>query len=249
MISLTTPLMKIGEVAKRSGLTVRTLHYYDEIGLLSPSERTLTDHRLYTATDLQRLHQIVSLRQLGFSLDQIRECLEDPAFSLPQVIQMQITHLKAQVEATQTLVRRLEGLAHQLNTSQTLTLADLIQSLESITMFEKYYTPEQLDTLKQRYDDLGPDRIQQAETEWQELIEQARLAMSQGVDPASHSVQQLAQRWLSLIQAFTGGDPEIQQSLETLYQQEGAESASRGMVDRAVMNYMGQAIARLQGGV
>ena len=61
--------LKIGELASRTGLTVRTLHHYDEIGLLKPSHRTDSGHRLYTVRDLGRLQQIVSLRQLGFSLD------------------------------------------------------------------------------------------------------------------------------------------------------------------------------------
>ena len=72
--------LKVGELAKRTGLTVRTLHHYDEIGLLRPSLHTESGHRLYTLRDLARLQQIVSLRQLGFSLDQVRECLDRPDF-------------------------------------------------------------------------------------------------------------------------------------------------------------------------
>src|SRR5262249_62096823 len=72
-------LWKVGELAARTGLTVRTLHHYDAIGLLSPSGRTDSahgsGHRLYTAGDLARLQQILSLKQLGFALEQIREYL------------------------------------------------------------------------------------------------------------------------------------------------------------------------------
>lgn len=83
--------MKVGDLAKQTGVSVRTLHYYDEIGLLSPSQRTQTGYRLYTEDDIIRLQQIVSLRQIGFSLEQIRECLEQSQFSyhfakwLPQI--------------------------------------------------------------------------------------------------------------------------------------------------------------------
>jgi DNA-binding transcriptional MerR regulator len=70
---------KVGELAERTGLTIRTLHHYDAIGLLSSSCRTDSahgaGHRLYTASDLARLHQILCLKQLGFSLEQIGEYL------------------------------------------------------------------------------------------------------------------------------------------------------------------------------
>ena len=63
---------RVGELAGQTGLTVRTLHYYDEIGLLSPSHRSDAGYRLYTAGDVVRLQQIRSLRHLGFALEEIR---------------------------------------------------------------------------------------------------------------------------------------------------------------------------------
>ena len=109
-------------------------------------------------------------------------------------------------------------------------------------MIGKYYTPEQQEYLKARGELLGEERIRQVEVEWQELIEQARTEMVNGTDPCSESVQALARRWRSLIAEFTGGDPGIEQSLNQMYQQEGAEVASRGAVDSAVMEYMGKAM-------
>ena len=70
------PVWKIGELAKRTGLTVRTLHHYDEIGLLSPAERSDGGHRVYDEAAVQRLYRIVSLRSLGFPLDAIADALD-----------------------------------------------------------------------------------------------------------------------------------------------------------------------------
>jgi len=67
--------MKVGDLAKQTGVSVRTLHYYDEIGLLHPQKHTDSQHRLYGPAELERLQQIKSLRELGFSLDDIRELL------------------------------------------------------------------------------------------------------------------------------------------------------------------------------
>jgi DNA-binding transcriptional MerR regulator len=89
---------KVGELARRTGLSVRTLHYYDEIGLLSPSRRTDGGHRLYTADDVVRLQQIKSLQHLGFTLTEVRECLDRPDFPLGWVIQLHLSQLKEKLE-------------------------------------------------------------------------------------------------------------------------------------------------------
>ena len=94
----TTKALKVGELARRTGLSVRTLHYYDQIGLLSPAHHTGGGHRLYAADDIVRLQQIVSLRQLGFSLDEIRGCLERSEFSPQRVIELHVAKLERQIE-------------------------------------------------------------------------------------------------------------------------------------------------------
>ena len=107
--------LKIGELAKQTGLSIRTLHYYDEVGLLVPSHRSEADHRLYSDQDIIRLQQILSLRQLGFSLSEIQDCLERPEFSLPQVIDLHRSRLRDQIALSQTLLTRLNGLARELD--------------------------------------------------------------------------------------------------------------------------------------
>ena len=62
---------KVGEVAKRTGISIRTLHHYDDIGLVSPSQHTDSGHRIYSHQDVQRLQQVLILRSLGFSLEKI----------------------------------------------------------------------------------------------------------------------------------------------------------------------------------
>jgi DNA-binding transcriptional MerR regulator len=88
--------MKVGELAKRTGLSVRTLHYYDEIGLLQASQVTESRHRVYGAAELRRLQQIKSLRQLGSSLDEIRGYLDTPEFSPRRVLSLHVARLREQ---------------------------------------------------------------------------------------------------------------------------------------------------------
>lgn len=235
-------LLKVGDLAKQTGVSVRALHYYDEIGLLSPSKRTETGYRLYGEEDIIRLQQILSLRQIGFSLEQIRECLEQRKFSPERVVKLHLSQLKEQMALQQQLYDRLEAIAARLQATETISIQEFIQLIEVTAMVGKYYTSEQQEYLKARSELIGEERIREVEREWQNLIDRARIEMANGTDPASESVQALARRWQELIQEFTGGDAGIAQSLNTMYQQEEAEVASRGAVDSALMEYMGKAM-------
>ena len=168
-------LMKIGELAKQTGLSIRTLHYYDEIDLLSPSHRTGVGYRLYSNQDIIRLQQIVSLRQLGFSLKEIRECLKNPDFSLQQTIDLHRAKVKEQMALSRTLLKRLDVISKELQTRQTVAVDNLIQVMETISMSEQqYFTSEQQKVLDQRFC--------QAEAEWQEIMTQVRAEMVRGTD-------------------------------------------------------------------
>ena len=79
--------MKISEVAKLTGITVRALHYYDKIGLLKPSEVTETGYRIYSSTDLETLQQILFFRELDFPLDDIREIMGNPTYDRESALQ------------------------------------------------------------------------------------------------------------------------------------------------------------------
>jgi DNA-binding transcriptional MerR regulator len=96
--------LTVGEVARLSGVTVRTLHHYDEIGLLSASARTDAGYRRYGDTDLDRLQQILFYRELGFGLDEIRTVLEDGGTN-------RIGHLRRQHAMLRDRIGRLERMS------------------------------------------------------------------------------------------------------------------------------------------
>jgi DNA-binding transcriptional MerR regulator len=184
--------LKVGDLAKQTGVSVRTLHYYDEIGLLSPSRRTEAGYRLYDEADIIRLQQIVSLRQIGFSLEHIRECLEQEQFSPHQVVQLHLSQLKEQMMLQQQLYARLEAVATRLQSTETVSIQEFIQLIEVTTMIEKYYSPEQQEYLKARRETLGEERIRQVEAEWPQLMEQVRIEMEKGSDIGTNSSPTLA---------------------------------------------------------
>nr|MDJ0590242.1 MerR family transcriptional regulator [Pleurocapsa sp. MO_226.B13] len=231
-------LMKIGELAKQTGLSIRTLHYYDEIGLLSPSCRTDVGYRLYSNQDIIRLQQIVSLRQLGFSLKEIGECLKNPDFSLQQTIDLHRARVREQMALSRNLLKRLDAISTELETKRSVAVENLIQVMETISMSkQQYFTPEQQAILEERF--------RQAEGEWQEILTQVRAEMSKGTNLNSPAVQQLARRWQAIVKFLICGDEQIYESLVRMYQQEGIEAASYGAMDAATFDYLLKAVSFL----
>lgn len=238
---------KVGELARRTGLSVRTLHYYDEIGLLSPSRRTEAGHRRYTADDVVRLQQIKSLRHLGFELEEIRACLDQPDFPLSRVIELHLSRLREQIELQQKVRDRLEAMATRLRTADDVSAEELVKMatevIEMSERSEKYYTPEQREYLEQRRRSLGEERIREVEEEWPRLIEQVRAEMEAGTEPANERVQQLARRWMDLIQEFTGGDPGIERSVSNMWRHEETIHGMDTGPMRELMEYVSRAMA------
>ena len=107
-------LLQVGELARRTGLTVRTLHHYDAIGLLAPSARSEAGYRLYGPDDIARLHAIQALRLLGLPLAEIGGLLGAGGESLPAIVERQIAALDRQIAQATTLRERLALLEQRL---------------------------------------------------------------------------------------------------------------------------------------
>ena len=118
------------------------------------------------------------------------------------------------------------------------TITEVIEVSERL---HKYYAPEQLEYLEQRRNEVGEVRIREVEAEWAGLIEQVRAEMEADTDPSNERVQALARRWMGLVREFTGGDPGIERSLSTMWQQE--EENIRG-IDTGEVRGMGEYINR-----
>jgi MerR family transcriptional regulator, thiopeptide resistance regulator len=227
-------MWKIGELARRTGLTVRTLHHYDAIGLLSPAERSQGGHRVYGDADVRRLYRIVSLRSLGFPLEAIAVALDRDGFDARAAVEEHLRGLEDQIERDRMLRRRLRSLLDRLGTDDFLT------TIEEMTMHQRYYTPEQLAQLDRRRQDLGDEKIKDVEREWGEIFARLRAEMEAGTDPADPRLRPIAQRGRELVAMFTGGDAGIKQSLNEMWRNEDPEKVSRGMVDGELMGYYGK---------
>lgn len=161
---------KVGELAKRTGLSVRTLHYYDQIGLLVPSRNKGNGHRLYTETDIVRLQQIVALKHLGFSLDEIKEFLQSTDYAPGKVIDLHISQLRDYIKSQQILCHRLERIAENLQAQKEVTADQFIEIIEALKRSEKYPLARELNNNIKRGGE-PQDKVKNRQTggEWSDL--------------------------------------------------------------------------------
>ena len=240
--------LKVGELARRTGLTIRTLHHYDEIGLLKPTLHSESGHRLYTAEDLERLQQVLSLRQLGFSLEEIRDCLERPGFSPIDVIERHIARLREQIELQRGLCERLEGLAAYFRTAgdaSNVSAEAFLQTIEVMIMIHNYYTPEQMESFKKRNEEAaaaGVDIAKKGQEDWAKLLDDLRIEMERGTDPADPKLKEYEKRRQALVNAFTGGDPAIEENLRRLWTEQGDKMCAQFGMDPKLMEYLGKVV-------
>ncbi|MGB8019689.1 MAG: MerR family transcriptional regulator, partial [Candidatus Nanopelagicales bacterium] len=128
---MTAPVLKIGEVARRTGLSVRTLRHYHDLGLLVPSARTDGDHRLYTPADVARLLTVQHLKALGLGLAEVRAALDDPTFDAAAALADHIAAVEDQLAAQRDLLVRLRGLqsAAEVGWEEVLAVVALTERL------------------------------------------------------------------------------------------------------------------------
>ena len=219
----------VGELAAETGVSVRTLHHYDTLRLLTPSGRSEGGYRLYGEGEVERLYRIRALQSLGLSLDEVGRVLD--GLPLREVLAGQAAHVEAQLAQLRRLRGRLARLA------DAATVDDLIETMEAFEMHEKYFTQEQLDAIASRN-----DRAEEGRRAWDELMAEVRSEQEAGADPHGPRMQELAARWRALIDEFTGGDPEILAALRRMYEQEGPAAAGSAAFTPELAAFMNEAL-------
>jgi methyltransferase (TIGR00027 family) len=231
-------LMKVGALSKRTGLTVRTLHHYDSIGLLTPSARSESGFRLYNQADVIRLHRIQALKHSGFSLSDIRTFLKDPDASPAGVIEKQITELDVQIQRTQGLLERLRALRERIESGANTGLDDWLAVLEMMSMYEKHFTKDELTMLRQRKDKTRRD----VGDKWKPLVIEARAAMERGLPPEDAQARDLGMRWMRLAMKMAGNDAFLAGKLKSMLNQEVRAQEITGITPE-VMSWISRAYA------
>lgn len=229
--------LKVGELARRSGLTVRTLHHFDQIGLLQPSARSAAGYRLYGRADVARLHGIQALRHLGVPLKQIAGMLAGDGETLPQIVARQMRALDHEIAQATALRSRLALLMDKFSAGGQPEMGDWLDSLALMATCARYFSTDEIRTIVGNW--------QSVQAEWAPLVAQVRALMDQGVPATDLQVQPLAHRWMGLIHHWLGGNFDLIERWGRMYLQEPLARPA-GAPGLAVVRYIEQATALRQ---
>lgn len=234
-------LLKIGTVARKAGVTVRTLHYYEEVGLLEPTERTASGHRLYGREAIERLQQIRALQQLGLSLSDVAALLRGATLPPQQIIVNQLVALRQQREAIGRLegqLLRLKRLLEEEDANDSEAVEIILSTLEAMNMYEKYLAPEQLKAIEEHHGAVEAGGQEQ----WDSVLADLRKEMEAGTAADSPTVKALIERWHEAAGAFMPDDEAIHESVMNAMHEEPEVLSEHGM-DPALFAFIGKALA------
>ncbi|HVB60826.1 MAG TPA: MerR family transcriptional regulator [Ktedonobacteraceae bacterium] len=226
------------QFARKAKVSVRALRYYDRIGLLCPAQHSESGYRLYADADVARLQQILALKFLGFSLEEIRRCLGGGPSALRESLAQQKAMLQERRSQIDTIIRALDEADDVLERNDDdweaiVHVIQVMQMTQSNEWRKKYLTEEQIKQMeelsKASYTEEDRQKLQawganfseqdqqRATQQWNEVIAEVRRLVAAGSDPAGAEAQAWAGRYLALIEEFTHGDPGITAGLKRYY--------------------------------
>ncbi|MEV8375669.1 MerR family transcriptional regulator [Kribbella sp. NPDC056861] len=201
--------LTVGRTADLVGVSVRTLHHWDAIGLVRPSGRTRSDYRVYSAADVARLHQVLVYRELGFPLAEIGKLLDDPAVDAPSHLRRQRAELTERINHLQAMVSSVDRMLKATTSGIQLSPA------EQIEIFGTSWRPEWIDEAESRWGDttawaqyaertsaLAPADWSNIAAKTTALEADLTAAMSAGLTPGSPNANALAERHRTLLTTY-----------------------------------------------
>jgi MerR family transcriptional regulator, thiopeptide resistance regulator len=217
--------LTVSQVARLAGVSVRTLHHYDEIGLLRPSGRSEAGYRLYESVDLQRLQQVLFFKELGFPLEEITRIVGDPGFDLRAALLMQRQLLTERADRVHALLRAVDAALESLEKGTTMTKEEMFE------VFGDFDPSKYEDEAQQRwgntdaYKESARRTARYTKQDWVKIkaegeeIQQALAAhLDAGRAPTEPAVMEVAERHRSYISRwFYPCSHEIHRGLGELY--------------------------------
>jgi MerR family transcriptional regulator, thiopeptide resistance regulator len=197
---------RVGEVATLTRVSVRTLHHYDRIGLLRPALHSSGGYRLYGESELFRLQQILTLRYLGFPLQQIGELLDRADFDLVASLRVQRQVLHDRIAELERISSANSDLVDQRLATGEWSWQLVIAASQAVgagltrgeDTMDAYYTPEQMKQFEAAGKATPQEEIGAIEEAWTTLLAEVRAARAADLDPASAEAGSLADRWVEL---------------------------------------------------
>lgn len=236
--------MTVGELAKKMGTTVRTLQYYDTEDLLKPSAESEGGRRLYTDKDMIKLHQILSLKSLGFSLEDIKDRLMslDTPTDVAKVLAGQAASIEKQIQLLSDTLSDIRALREEVLQMQAVDFKKYAAIITNLQMKnEQYYLIKYLDDtmLEHCRSTLDQESAVEIIETYKRLSHQAVEYQTSGVAPDSEEALQFAEEFWHMIEKFTGGDMSLLPKLMEIETHAQADKSN----DPNVLDSQNQAIA------
>ena len=236
--------MKIGELAKKTDVSIRTLQFYDEKGLLEPSARTDSGHRTYTKDDLVRLQQILILKNIGLSLEEIGQVIEKDGSDVLELLDTNVARIEGEI-AEQTEMLKLLKQAHDyLRHRDAVESHELIAVIKELSLVPQYYSDRQLKMMKERDQILRAEGKSDVLRDIPTMIPAIRDAMSRQLPPSDPEVLATMTRWCEIYESVVGDDKDLAMSAKKMLD-ENPDLLELYQLDEETMDYIGKAKAYL----
>lgn len=221
-----TDSLSINDVVSQTGLTSRALRFYEARGLLDPL-RTGSKRRYYGPDQLERIHQIVTLKKAGLSLAQIGRLLDRKPLDLAQLLSGQLANLTAQAEEIELARTNLQTALSRIESGDSLDAANLCSLIKDgdraiaeenwKKVIDRYYTPEEQAEWQAHVGD-KMDMFQQQEYQEQWKALSARIEAALPLDPASDMALAFVREWFNLLEPYSKvATPEMWEGSHKLY--------------------------------
>ena len=238
----------VGELACKGGVSVRTLQYYDKIGLLAPNEYSEGGRRMYGGMDIVRLQQILFLKSMGFPLEEIRDKLlpKGSSAGMGMIFQAQKAAIDDQIKHLQEAANLLEKVIDEVKAGKEIGVDNLFAIIAAIrtgnpyAFMMRHFDQEQIGFFLNRFKDeqegLEFNRVSQ------ELTERLMVLYRNGADPSGPEARELAAQWWELTMTITKGDPEMLQKMFTMAADESHWPSDKKDLKDANVKLLGQAL-------
>lgn len=251
-----TEWITVGELARLMGVSVRTLQYYDREGLLKPSSMSEGGRRLYSAKDIVKLHQILSFKYLGFSLEEIKSRLFtlDSPKDVALALERQNKAIEEQIEELEEVRKAINSLHAEVLAVQKVDFTKYAQIIELLKNGNecywvwKYFDDSLANHIVNRFGDNAQAGLKIYET-YMELLDEALNLKRRGVAPESKYAQRMARKWWNMIMEFTGGDMSLIPQLVAFNDNKSSWNNPLAQKQQEVDDYMDKALSHYIAGL
>ncbi|REJ23293.1 MAG: MerR family transcriptional regulator [Caldibacillus debilis] len=213
--------MRIKEVADLAGISVRTLRYYDQIGLLKPDRVAESGYRIYSEENLETLQQILFFRELGFPLKKIKEIMQNPSFDRLEALELHRKYLLEKKRRIDQMLRTVDKTIKYMKGETTMTREEKFSGFDfSENPYEKEarerWGDAAVDEANRRIGELNEEQKQVLQEEMGEIYR--NLAACRHLPPDSEEAQEAIGKWYELLNRHFGNySPEMFKNLGQMY--------------------------------